>query len=248
MKVLAAPEVNVKAGALSAKAKEALQSIISYFETSSMDEVFKSSDVMKITSEIFVIKRGELKVFFNSTLTGSERCVFILDLVDNGPAVNTSAFFATKDPRRDTSLNPSRNSAINPRYNSSLNPRYNSAINPRYNSAINPRYNSAINPRYNSAINPRYNSAINPRYNKTYGGPFLYSVDMAQEGYLVKANESVVIVFDLKGDQLGYAASGPNDILFFYTVDGEWTGYAVSSGQEPMLRFNTDGEWIGIIV
>jgi len=80
------------------------------------------------------------------------------------------------------------------------------------------------------------------------GGPFFYNHDLQQEGYLVRANEQVSIVFSLKGEFIGFTVTHVSGIRLVFDSNNEWNGYLVPSGQEPLLRYTVNGEWIGIVV
>ena len=112
----------------------------------------------------------------------------------------------------------------------------------------NPKTNSTLNPRFNTSINPGFNTSINPRFNPAYGGPFLYSLDLQQEGFLVRANEQVSIIFDMDSEFTGFTVHHDSGIILTFDTNNEWIGYMVPSGQDPLLRFNQSGDWIGILV
>ena len=122
-----------------------------------------------------------------------------------------------------------------------------STKDPSTNSAVNPRFNSAINPRFNSAINPRFNSAINPRLNSTFGGPYLYTNELTNAGYLVKANENVDLIFELSGEFSGFLVSANEQIRVQFDTSNQWVGYVVKANEDVALRYTIDGKWIGSI-
>ena len=120
---------------------------------------------------------------------------------------------------------------------------------PRVNSALNPRVNSALNPRVNSALNPRVNNAINPRVNSSYGGPYIYSLDLIQEGFVVRTNEVVELRFNLGGDFIGIIVHvGGANVSVMFDENNIWTGYLVKANEDVSLKFDEQGNWNGLIV
>jgi hypothetical protein len=152
------------------------------------------------------------------------------------------------NPNWNSSINPRWNSSINPNWNSSINPNWNSSINPNWNSSINPRWNSSINPRWNSSINPDWNSSINPRWNSAYSGPFVYSCDLKQKGFVVRANDSVELIFDLNSSLTSICVKANEKVSVIFDTSNKWIGFLVAANDEVRLRFNLDNEWIGVVV
>ena len=120
--------------------------------------------------------------------------------------------------------------------------------NPCINSMYNPKFNSAINPKFNSAINPRFNSAINPRWNSSYGGPFIYSRELQQEAFIVRANDTVELIFNLENEFTSICVKANQEVFDLFDITNEWIGFLVTSNNEVRLRFDLHNEWTGIVV
>lgn len=267
MRFLVTPEFNAKLAALSpgdlqhvaafvkavgAAADKAQLLEANAFETSLLGE------------SIYTSKLGQTRIYFTFGNDPEDEYVLLLDATTKQPIKLSGQLFATKDPRTNSALNPALNSSINPNLNSSLNPRFNSSINPAFNSTINPRFNSSINPRFNSSLNPRFNSSINPRFNSSlnprfntsinprmnlaFGGPYLYNAKLAQEGYIVRANDKVDLVFDLSGEHVGELVRANDKVRVQFNADNEWEGYVVRANDDVALRYNVNGDWIGLVV
>ena len=267
MTVYPTPEFTRKVVDLPEEYRREVKRAIDFISSSSKDELLNARlhfQTKCIAENLYQIRLRDIRIFFSFGGT-SENDLLLLDLNTHSATPSaTKAFFAVNDPRTNSSLNPKFNSSLNPKFNSSLNPRYNSSINPRYNSSINPRYNSSINPRYNSSINPRYNSSINPRYNssinprynssinprsnRSFGGPFIYSIDLIQQGFLVRANDSVSLKFDLAGEFAGTLIKANDKVLAEFDTDQNWVGFCVQANDLVQLKFDEESEWNGLVV
>ena len=267
MRTLTTKELNQKIATLSPAAIASLAEMIQFFETNSKEQIVTSSSLPKVfplSDEIYAAKITDTHSYFFFGSDNDGEYIMVLDVTEARKKPVSPGFFAVNDPRKNSSLNPQFNSSINPRFNSSINPRFNSSINPRFNSSINPRFNSSINPKFNSSINPKFNSSINPKFNSSinprfnysinpkfnnaYGGPYLYSRSLKQEGYLVHANDQISIVYSMDIDFIGFSVKNESGIILTFDTNNEWVGFWISSGQEPLLRFDQSGEWIGIVV
>jgi hypothetical protein len=267
MRTLTSNVVNQKVEALSREAKSHLSSIIAFFEGNSKDRVSQSSSspvVMKLVGEIFVARILETQVYFSFGSDSNGEYLLILDVTEARKHPIAPNFFAVKNPRVNSLLNPQFNAQINPQFNAQINPQFNAQINPQFNAQINPQFNAQINPQFNAQINPQFNAQINPqfnaqinpqfnaqinpRFNSAYGGPFLYSLSLDQEGFLVRANDEVSIIFDKAGGYSGFTVQHDKGIVLTFDINNRWTGYFVPSGQDPLIRFDISGKWIGIVV
>jgi hypothetical protein len=163
-------------------------------------------------------------------------------------AINPN-FNSAINPNFNSAINPNFNSAINPNFNSAINPNFNSAINPNFNSAINPNFNSAINPNFNSAINPIYNSALNPMVNPSYPGPYIYRLNLTREGFLVRANSQVELVFNERAKHEGIIVhTNAVDVALLFDLRNSWSGFMVSNGQGGFSRFDKNCKWTSFVV
>lgn len=266
MRVLSDSTFDVK---LTAMPRADVESIASFVESvkgvsTSQIEAGELEDIVPLGESIYVRRFGQTTLFFSVGTDEEGEYALLLDVVGGRPSVVRPSYFAVKNPKTNSALNPRLNPAINPRLNSAINPRLNSAINPKLNSvinpklnsvinprlnaAINPRLNSVINPRLNSAINPRLNSTINPRLNRAFGGPFIYSVDLKQEGFAVRANDKVQVLFDLSGAPLGQLVVANDRVRVRFDSDSQWVGYAVSANEDVAVLFSDSGEWSGLLI
>ena len=48
--------------------------------------------------------------------------------------------------------------------------------------------------------------------NWVFGGPYLYRADLQPEGYLVRANDDVELVFDLSGNHVGQLVTANDNV------------------------------------
>ena len=267
MKVLVSPDFNTKVSSLNSDALRSLSVFVSGAEQSSKNE-FLSHNNHKLSllgDDIYIAKIDSSRVYFTLGEDDQGSFLLLLDIstIQNIPSTGGGGFFTTKNPKTNSALNPSLNSSINPRLNSSINPklnssinpklnssinpRLNSSINPRLNSSINPRLNSSINPRLNSSINPRLNSSLNPRLNRSYGGPYLYDVNLNQEAYIVRAS-NVDLLFNLNGEFIKLLVSANDLVKIEFDQNNEWTGFYVKANEDVWLRFLANNSWAGILV
>ena len=264
MRILITPEFKQKVTSLSPKASAALAVTLKYFEKLSKEQIINEKSVLRLPNDIYIVRAQDARIYFFFSSDVQGEFVMLLDLTEAQWEPVAKKFFAAKDPRLNSALNPKFNSAINPRFNSTINPRFNSTINPKinsminpkfnsminpkFNSTINPKFNSMINPRFNSTINPRYNSLINPRLNSTFGGPFVYSLELNQEGYLVRVNDQISLIFNMVGEFVGHIVSHDSGVSMLFNTDNNWIGYLVPTGQDPLLKFDVENNWVGIVV
>lgn len=122
--------------------------------------------------------------------------------------------------------------------------------NPRLNSAIDPRRNMTIDPRRNMTIDPNRNMTIDPRRNKFYGGPYLYNLKLEQEGFIVRANDQVSLIFDgsARFKRFIVFCTNGTDNGNVFDFSGHWKEFVVPAQNGVHLRFDTTGQWVGIIV
>ena len=251
MKVLVSPDFNTKVSSLNSDALRSLSVFVSGAEQSSKNE-FLSHNNHKLSllgDDIYIAKIDSSRVYFTLGEDDQGSFLLLLDIstIQNIPSTGGGGFFTTKNPKTNSALNPSLNSSINPRLNSSINPKLNSSINPKLNSSINPRLNSSINPRLNSSINPRLNSSLNPRLNRSYGGPYLYDVNLNQEAYIVRAS-NVDLLFNLNGEFIKLLVSANDLVKIEFDQNNEWTGFYVKANEDVWLRFLANNSWAGILV
>ena len=227
MRTLVSKDIQQKIAVLEARQLDALTTIIDTFEKKSKDEILRGPDrlnVLCLAGDVYVAKRSDVCVYFFIGKDPQGEYLMLLDVTGVTGPTSQKRFFAVRDPKTNSTLNPACNSAINPNYNSSLNPASNSAINPKYNSAINPKYNSAL------------------------GGPFLYDLDLNQLGYVVRANDSVSIVFNMEGQWTEFIVQHQNGVSLLFDWNTNWIGYFAPTDQGSMLRFSTSGQWTGLLI
>ena len=268
MRYFVTKEFNEKIAALNAEQLAELSLLLKRIESSDKDSLLSktSSNVQSLSKDIYVMKVKNSRMFFSVGEDNEGEYILLLDYSFISASYGRpDQAFAAKNPRTNMSLNPRSNMSINPRSNMSINPRSNMSINPRSNMSINPRSNMSINPRSNMSINyrsnmsinprsnmslnPRSNMSINPRSNVSFGGPFLYSLDLEQKGFLVRANEKVTLLFDMSSEFIGVAVRHDSGIVLLFDTDNNWTGFLVPTSQEELfLHFDTDNNWLGLVV
>ncbi|VVQ02487.1 hypothetical protein [Pseudomonas fluorescens] len=267
MKVLLSPDFNEKIPALDADTVSAISQFVLSAENLDRNE-FVSKNIKTISNldgEVYNAKINSSQIYFTIGNDEQGDYLLLLDVATIKPISSKGESFFTVnnpktnrafDPRYNSSINPKLNSSINPKFNSSINPKFNSSINPKFNSSINPRFNSSINPSFNTSINPKFNSSINPklnsslnpRKNRSYGGPYLYGIDLNQQAYLVRANNKVEILYDPDGAFYGFLVDANGSVKVEYNKDNVWTGYCVKANDKVWLRYSVDNEWQGLFV
>ena len=271
MKLIMTPEFSDKAVSSGSETLGDAAKFATAIEKLSISQLDGDPAFQKVSgeAELYIWKGSSAWIIFSvEARDGGEEYALAADVVSHaaqgGSARPASGgYYATNDPKRDSSINPLRNSAINPTKNSTINPRFNSQINPRFNSQINPRfnsqlnprfnsqlnirYNSSINPRFNSSLNPRFNSAINLRRNRSFGGPFVYDLNLNQIGYLVRANDDVTLVFDPESELMWVAVKHGNGGFVVFKDGTEFTEHWEANGQGGFNRFDAD-KWTGFVV
>lgn len=224
-------------------------------------------DVRVLDSDILTIRRKKYRIYASIGSDEEGEYILLLDIaLEGGESVSRSSFFATKDPRTNYMLDPNRNMAIDPRRNMTIDPRRNMTIDPNRNMTIDPRRNMTIDPRRNMTIDPNRNMTIDPRRNMTidpnrnmtidprrnrsYGGPYLYSQGLEQEGFIVRANDQISLIFDQSAHFTGFIIFCKNESENgnIFDLSGSWVGFVVPTQSEVLLKFDTSGQWKGIIV
>ena len=213
---------------------------------------------------VFGIQGQDFRVYTTFGSDSEGEYLLLLDFTVQKKTPTTYSFPTLKDPKTNSiynprlnsminpklnsMINPRLNSMINPKLNSIINPRLNSMINPKLNSMINPRLNSMINPKLNSVINPRLNSMINPRLNTAYSGPFVYSEGLDKEGYVVKANDNLELIFNLNNDFAALCVKANENVFVLFDDNNEWIGFLVKAVKDVRLRFDLNNDWSGLII
>ncbi|AFL73267.1 hypothetical protein [Thiocystis violascens] len=268
MKFLVTPDFNEKLASLATEGLVAIAGIASYIKNTSRENLIRDRseiEVRTLSSEILVLKNGNYSVFASFDGGSDEEYLILLDIVEEAQSVSSrSGFIATKDPRKNPTLDPNRNMTIDPRRNMTIDPRRNMTIDPNRNMTIDPRRNMTIDPRRNMTIDPNRNMTIDPRRNMTidpnrnmtidprrnryYGGPYLYDVNLNQEGFVVRANEEISLIFDSSARFTSYLVSNGKEGKNIFDVSGKWIGFVIPAKDDVLLKFDTSGQWMGIIV
>lgn len=269
MRYFVTKEFNEKIKALNEEQLTELSILLKSVESSDKGKLLSkmSYNIHSLPNDIYVMRAKNSRMYFSFGEDDDGEYMLLLDFSALSTSYSKSSqVFATKNPRTNMSLNPRSNMSINPRSNMSLNPRSNMSINPRSNMSINPRSNMSINPRSNMSINyrsnmsinprsnmslnPRSNMSINPRSNVSFGGPFIYSLDLEQKGFLVRANKKVTLLFDMSSEFIGVGVRHQHTgIILLFDTDNNWTGFLVPTKQEGLyLHFDTDNNWQGQVV
>ncbi|PSL94850.1 hypothetical protein [Pseudomonas sp. R9.37] len=268
MKVLVSPDFSQKLATLSKDALGKLSAFVSEAENTDMTAFISSENynIAILEEDVYSAKfdTDAGRIFFTIGTDWGDEFLLLLDVASMSQPAKATTFFASNNPRTNNAynpklnptinprlnslINPKTNSSINPKLNSTLNPKLNSAINPKLNSALNYKLNSAINPRLNSAINPRLNSSLNPRINKSYGGPYLYDVELRQLAYVVRVSDKVDILFEAAGDFCGLIISASDNVKIEFDKENSWAGFYVKANEKVWLRFSLNNEWEGLLV
>jgi hypothetical protein len=181
--------------------------IIKEVDRSGLTSRASGLDVRPLDTNILTIKRGKYRIYASFGSDSDGEYLLLLDIGLEGTEPRARAeFFATKDPRNNPMLDPNRNMTIDP----------------RRNMTIDPNRNMTIDPRRNMTIDPNRNMTIDPRRNRFYGGPYLYSVALEQEGFIVRANDRVSLIFD--------TSAHFTNLSFSWRTDSEMFSICLAAG------------------
>ncbi len=159
-----------------------------------------------------------------------------------------------RDPLKNLAINPSANPRINPEKNFKINPKNNWNINPSMNEAVNPEKNKLINPKFNKDFSPLSNHSINPMFtfslhplsNDNWRGYYMFNKDNQLSGYLVVANQFVILDFDEKGTWKGYMVKTSSNTFNYFNLQDEWTrSFFCEDSMVGFNQFDAAGEWTG---
>jgi hypothetical protein len=268
MKFLVTPEFSEKLTSLGVDGLFPISAIVNYIKETDRDSLSGGApgiEVRPLGNDILTIKRGTYRVYVSFASDADGEYLLLLDFALEAPqATARSGFFATKDPRKNPSIDPNRNMTIDPRRNMTIDPNRNMTIDPNRNTTIDPRRNMTIDPnrnmtidpnrnmtidpRRNMTIDPNRNMTIDPRRNRYYGGPYIYNVGLEQEGFVIRANEKVSLIFDTSARFTSFIVSTGSEVANVFDLSGRWIGFLVQAQNDVLLRFDTTGQWLGIIV
>jgi len=268
MRYLVTPEFNNKLTSLSQEGLSVISSITNFVRSRDKNSILvgsKEHDVRLLGKEIYTIKTNDYRVYvsFGSDQDG-EYMLFLDIAVETAKSTSYRQFFAVKnpvsnflldpnrnqsiDPRRNMTIDPNRNMMIDPHRNMMIDPRRNMMIDPNRNMMIDPHRNMMIDPRRNMMIDPNRNMMINPRRNTYYGGPYVYTTNLQQIGFLVSSNEKVTLIFDMTARFIGFGVKTEQGNVNLFNTNNEWIGFLVTANDEVRLRFDLHNNWTGIIV
>jgi hypothetical protein len=269
MKLLVTPGFTEKLASIPKEGLAEISSIVSFVkeaEKNTLVDGAKGFEVRQLSSEIWSIRAGNYRAYGSIGTDEEGEYFLLLDISVEAVRTSTqSSFFAAKDPRTNPSLNPNQNMAIDPRRNMMIDPRRNMMIDPNRNMMIDPRRNMMIDPNRNMLIDPRRNMMIDPnrnmmidpnrnmmidpRRNRSYGGPFVYDQHLNQEGFVVRANDEVSLVFESQRAKFtGFIVQKDGNGANMFDPTGRWIGFLVSAGDDVLLRFDPAGQWTGLVV
>ncbi len=267
MKILISPELKNKLSVLNNSNLVSIHNFISNIQDLKKNDLLSKQNlkISLLEGEIYQAYLPLGKLLFTLGEVNNEDYVVLMDVISIQNS-NTAKdnYFASNNPITNRGINPKYNKAINPEYNKAINPKYNTAINPEYNTAINPKYNTAINPKYNitlnlrhnnsinpkynSSLNPKMNNSLNPRINQSYGGPFLYDINLKQHSFLVKANEKIELIFGQNTNFYGFIVHVNDAIKIEFDTSNNWIGYFIKANDKVWLRYSNNNKWIGLLV
>ena len=260
MRFRVAPEFSEKLAQVSSDEIGTISEIVKFVEATEKDSLEAGApgiEIRNLNDEILSIKRREYRVYASFGHDDNGEYLLLLDIsLKQLRAAAKSSFLATKDPRTNRTLDPNRNMMIDPRRNMMIDPRRNMMIDPNKNMMIDPRRNMMIDPNRNMMIDPNRNmmidphrnKMIDPRRNRYYGGPFIYSTTLEQEGFVVRANDEVSLIFDLSAQYTRFFVNNGKDGANVFDVSGHWVEFLITTQHDVRLRFDTTGQWIGLVV
>lgn len=268
MRYLVTPEFNNKLSSLAPEGLATISAIVKFIENNDKDSIIAGTsnfDIRSLGEEIYAIKYDNHRVYVSFGTDEKGEYLLLLDVaLETTTAKPYQDFFTTKnprsnrlldpnsnqliDPRRNMMVDPRRNMMIDPHRNMLIDPRRNMMIDPRRNMMIDPRRNMMIDPRRNMMIDPRRNMMIDPRRNRYYDGPHVYTTNLEQIGFVVRANESVMLIFDMSARFIEFSVKTEQGNMNIFDTDNNWIGFLVPTERKVYLKFNTNNEWIGLIV
>ena len=237
MKLLVTPGFTEKLASIPKEGLAEISSIVSFVkeaERNTLVDGAKGFEVRQLSSEIWSIRAGNYRAYGSIGTDEEGEYFLLLDISVEAVRTSTqSSFFAAKDPRTNPSLNPNQNMAIDP----------------RRNMMIDPNRNMMIDPNRNMMIDPNRNMMIDPRRNRSYGGPFVYDQHLNQEGFVVRANDEISLVFESQRAKFtGFIVQKDGNGANMFDPTGRWIGFLVSAGDDVLLRFDPSGQWTGLVV
>jgi hypothetical protein len=266
MRYLVAPEFSGKLVALSPADIERVGAFLYAVQASDKTQLLESkgNQISLLGDSIYVSKLDQLRLYFTIGRDDEGDYILLLDGTSEQPISTSRGLFAVKNPLTNSALNPTSNPSINPTSNAVLNPKWNVSINPKWtaalnpnwtpslnpkwNASLNPRWSASINPAWNASLNPKWNASINPRMNVALGGPYLYTKELRQKGYLVRANSEVELTFDLAGENVGHLVRANETVRLQFDTDNEWQAYIVRANEDVAIQYDLEGEWIGLVI
>ena len=268
MRYIVTPEFSRKLSSLSADGVVAIGSIVKFIEGNDKESFISGGhriEIRDIGKEIYTIKYEEYRVYTSFGSDEEGEYLLLLDVtVETSKAASHRNYFSvndpksnmmlnpnsnmTIDPRRNMMVDPNRNMMIDPHRNMMIDPNRNMMIDPNRNMMIDPLRNMMIDPNRNMMIDPKRNTMIDPRRNKFYGGPYSYSTNLEQTGFLVRANEKVILFFDMAAKFVGFGVESEQGNMNIFDTNRSWIGYLVKTDSDVLLRFDTSNRWLGIVV
>jgi hypothetical protein len=77
---------------------------------------------------------------------------------------------------------------------------------------------------------------------------YLYTKELRQKGYLVRANSEVELTFDLAGENVGHLVRANETVRLQFDTDNEWQAYIVRANEDVAIQYDLEGEWIGLVI
>jgi hypothetical protein len=263
MRYIVTPTFSEKVIRSSSKILAEIGQAINLIEQSSKEWLLNNVEaILNDQISIYVLKMSECRILLSFGNDATGEYALLADLIVHGfggsfnppilknprtnPMIDPNRNM-TIDPNRNMTIDPNRNMTIDPNRNMIIDPRRNMTIDPNRNMTIDPNRNMTIDPRRNMTIDPNRNWIINPKQNAAWDGPYLYSRNYNIEGFIVRANDKVSLLFEPNGN---WAASiieaGKNYNIF--TPSNKWMGFLVPNGAQGFNKFSFNNQWDGFIV
>jgi hypothetical protein len=270
MRYIVTPQFSQKLATLPSSAFPKVKSALSRIGDLTKDQLITDPAVFTLAAGtgLFAYRADDVRLFLTFGTDASGEYVLVADVAGSESLepsnLNRVVGFSPRNPKTNGLLNPKINGLINPNFNGQINPNFNGQINPNFNGQINPNFNGQINPNFNGQINPNFNGQINPNFNSSLNPRFNWSIDPRRSsglntlfvydlkanptGFVVRANDQFMLIFDDNSEWKQFAVAHPNDGFVVFDRSGIWTEHWESNHHDGYNRFGLDNSWIGFAI